>query len=279
MGMGRTDSPRTRPGFKHTSGQWLSDKIREIRDAWEPVRQQSRVSSTPTIERRHQVIPLSGQAGHARLRLFFGGSFDPPHLGHATLPPLVLGRSGVRPARVVYVPATRSPHKPEPPIADQHRLAMLTLALRDVEHAEVWEQEVGDGGLNPGQPGYWADTWAIVRSMDLPGENRFLIGADQALSMHCWRRYLEFWDEAVVMLREGIDSPDGLIEHLGASGTWSPAQLGLWRSLIVPVPMIDASSTAIRAALADPTRRENPIAALDDRVHEYILKHGLYTVA
>lgn len=234
---------------------------------------------TPEIQRHHRTIPLSPIASTGALRLFFGGSFDPPHLGHTRLPPMVLAAMGSQPARIVYVPAARSPHKHTRPIASHHRLAMLALAVAQIPDAEIWEQELSDAPLNPDQPSYWADTWAIVQSMHLPGTNRFLIGADQALSMHRWHRYSEYWQDAVVMLRAQRDNPDTLIERLDALGVWSSKQLEHWRSLVVPVETIDASSTAIRDALGNPSRRKNPIAGLDDRVHQYILEHGLYTLA
>lgn len=231
------------------------------------------------IERHHRVIPLSEQAGRARLRLFFGGSFDPPHIAHTRLPALAMAILGTEPARLVYVPAARSPLKAGSHATEPHRLAMLHLALEDAEDAEIWEQELRDGALNPDRPSYWADTWAIVQSMNPPGENHFLIGADQALSMHRWRRYNDIWRDAVVMLRDKQDQPAFLIERLGALGVWSDGDLSRWRSSIVALPTVPASSTVIRAALADPARREHPIVGLDDQVHAYILENRLYTVA
>lgn len=228
------------------------------------------------IERRSNTLPLSQQARLCQTRLFFGGSFDPPHLGHAALPPIALNRiaSGDS-ARLIYVPAARSPHKDHAPADDGHRVRMLELALAQTPDWEIWRQELTDAQLNPGAPSYWADTWEIVRRMGLPGTSRFLIGADQALSMHRWRRYQEFWPDAAVMLRDEL-SEDALIDQLAALGGWSEAHLARWRTLIVRVPTLDASSTAIRDALAEAARRENPIAGLDDRVHSYILDHGLY---
>lgn len=221
-------------------------------------------------------VPLSPSAAGARLRLFFGGSFDPPHLGHALLPPQMLEKLGIEPARLIYVPAARSPHKLESPAADEHRLNMLGIALQDRGGWEIWTQELRDAGLKPGEPSYWADTWAILRQMELPGESMFLIGTDQALSMHRWHRYGEFWRDAVVMLREGVEDGAAMVDGLARLDVWSEKDLDHWRERVVSIPTIAASSTAIRAALADPERRKNPIAGLDERVHKYILDNGLY---
>jgi len=228
------------------------------------------------IERDFVRVPLSGEAHDSTWRLFFGGSFDPPHQGHAKLPRAVADRLDGSGTRVIYVPAARSPHKPDPPAADEHRLNMLGIALQNLGGWEIWTQELRDAPLNPGEPSYWADTWAILAEMGLPGENRFLIGTDQALSMHRWHRYDEFWRDAVVMLREGADDADVLIEELRREDVWGEADLEHWRGRVVAAPLIQASSTAIRAALGDAERRRNPIAGLDDRVQKYILDNWLY---
>jgi nicotinic acid mononucleotide adenylyltransferase len=179
---------------------------------------------------------------------------------------------------LVYVPAGRSPFKTTQPISDHHRIAMLELALRDVPDSELWTQEIDDARLNSGQASYWADTWAIVRRMRLGGTNRFLIGSDQALSMHQWRRYEEFWADAVVMLRDGADTPKALIEALRTLGVWDEDALAHWQESIVVAEMIDASSSSIRAALTGELTRNAAIDGLDDRVHRYILDHGLYPI-
>lgn len=177
---------------------------------------------------------------------------------------------------LIYVPAARSPFKHNGPAPDEHRVAMLNIALEHDPNCEIWRQELIDADLNPDQPSYWADTWAIVNSMALSGTNRFLIGADQALSMHKWRRFDEFWRDAIVMLRERTDSADQLIEQLDALGVWNSIELNHWRRCVVSVSTIDASSTFIRNALHDPATRANQISGLDPKVHAYILEHALY---
>ena len=68
--------------------------------------------------------------------LIFGGTFDPPHLAHTALPPLVARRLDCK--RILYIPAAANPLKTDaPPTAVEHRLAMLRLALADVPDAEI----------------------------------------------------------------------------------------------------------------------------------------------
>ncbi len=228
----------------------------------------------PPIERQTAPVELSPAAHSAPTRLFFGGSFDPPHLGHVALPQRVAKH--LDQAHVVYVPAARSPFKAAPPAPDQDRIDLLTIALEGMDNTSIWTQELADAPLNPDQPSYWADTWASIAKLDLPGSNRFLIGADQALSMHRWRRYTEFWRDAIVMLRDDAASPATLIDQLAALDVWTQSQLDHWRSIIVPVPMIDCSSTSTRTALSYPDTRSRPIEGLDPRVQQAIIERGLY---
>lgn len=229
----------------------------------------------------HSILPrivdrLPPRVLASPFRLFFGGSFDPPHIGHARLPSGVLADVGGPDAWLVYVPAARSPHKETSPAPDHHRLAMLRIALRGLGRCVIWDTELRRAEEQPGKPSYWAQTWETVRTVCGEGTSRFLIGADQARSMHRWHRYESFWRDALVMLRGGHDEPGALLEALEQTGAWSAEALSHWRDAVVSVPLVDASSTHIRAQLSEPGARKNPIAGLDDRVHDYILEHGLY---
>lgn len=226
------------------------------------------------IERRTEPVELADKAQRASVRIFFGGSFDPTHIGHVLLPKYLVEH--FEDACVIYVPAGRSPFKSANPTADHHRLNMLTIAVRDFDQSTIWEQELNDAVLNPDQPSYWADTWAMVSQMNMTGTNRFLIGADQALSMHRWRRYTEFASDAIVVLRDDADSVESLMDQMNELDVWTKDELAHWQTQIITVPTVDASSTAIRNALGAAATRSQAIVGLDPLVHEYILEHGLY---
>ncbi|MBL4809544.1 MAG: nicotinate-nicotinamide nucleotide adenylyltransferase [Phycisphaerales bacterium] len=260
----------------------------------------------PSIQRNHHPIPLQDPAADTLHfggvhfgglyfgglyfgGLYFGGSFDPPHLGHASLPPQAahqLEHQLKLPAgscRLIYVPAARSPHKESAPTADHHRLSMLNIALKDLDCPwTIWDQELKDAPLNPGQPSYWADTWAIANTLQPKATNHFLIGADQALSMHRWHRYTEFWKSAVVMMRGdthhiNTHSIDSLIQSLDQLGVWSKEDLNHWRSSCLSLEMVPWSSTSIRTQLATIDRQKNTrIEGLDPGVQSYIFDNDLY---
>ncbi len=222
------------------------------------------------------MTPPTPPSPNPSLRLYFGGSFDPPHTGHAQMPRLVLEALHTPNAPIIYVPAARSPHKAAQPTSATHRIEMLRIATRGNEQVSVWETEIERSVRNPGEASYWSQTWDEARAAFPDAQNRFLIGADQALSMHRWHAFETIWRDALVVLRDEHDEPERLITSLRSLRVWSEDELDRWLEQIVRVPTIDASSTQIRQALQDPLQRENPIAGLDDRVHSYILEHGLY---
>lgn len=223
---------------------------------------------------------------YSSIRIFFGGSFDPPHRGHVDLAEATA--QSYDSSQLIFVPAARSPFKETHPTADHHRVSMLEIALQDISNWNIWKHELERAELNPNTPSYWADTWNAVHLKYPTGTNKFLIGADQAISMHRWKRYSEFWKDAIVMLRleanteSSIDFNDQrqlLVDQLKAIDIWSENDLEHWKSRVIQTPMIDASSTCIRSTLADPQTRVQPINGLDARVQEYILAHDLYRKA
>lgn len=129
----------------------------------------------------------------------FGGSFDPVHLGHLLVAQAAREEVGLD--RICFVPAARSPFKPESaPAPAERRLALLRLALAGRPDCAIDEQEIARGGVS-----YSIDTvrWYAKRH---PGvELFFLIGADHLPSLPQWReaqalaRLVEF----VVLSRPG----------------------------------------------------------------------------
>ncbi|HZE07353.1 MAG TPA: adenylyltransferase/cytidyltransferase family protein, partial [Gemmatimonadaceae bacterium] len=78
----------------------------------------------------------------------FGGTFDPPHVGHLLL--AADARDALGLDRLIFVPAGAQPLKVEtPPIASAHdRLEMVRLAVRDDAHYTVDEAEINRKGLS-----------------------------------------------------------------------------------------------------------------------------------
>ena len=213
--------------------------------------------------------------------LLYGGSFDPPHVAHVRLPPLVRDRLSID--WLVYMPAARSPHKAAPTGApSDDRCEMLRRVLASAERTSVSTLEVDRA--DRGEPSYTVDTVrTISETLAHEASLRLLIGADQAVAFHRWRDAELLMDLAppVVMLRAPHDDPQRLLETI--SGHWPRDAIARWRSSFARVPVIDADATSVRALLARgaacPTHREHArlAAMLPEEVLGLIRERGLYS--
>jgi nicotinate-nucleotide adenylyltransferase len=134
---------------------------------------------------------------------FFGGSFDPPHLGH-----LAIARAAAKAFsldRVLVVPTAQQPLKPTGLVAPfEARLAMVALLCADDASFEASPLEAPN---TDGTPNFTVDTLAQLRSSLDEGDEIFvLIGADAFLDLRRWRqpeRLLQL-AEWVVISRPGF---------------------------------------------------------------------------
>lgn len=224
--------------------------------------------------------------------VLFGGTFDPPHVGHVRLPARVrdeLEKLHACPGRgwLVYVPAARSPHKDAGPIAADHQRAdMVALAISELPRSGVWTDEIdraaAAGASESGGASYTVDTLRRAREwMDthaLSGATlRLLIGADQALSFHRWRdpRDVLRLAKPAVMIRGEARDAETLAAKIADVGFWSADELAMWRGAIVPVGTIDVSATQVRVALRSGDQRL-ALRFVPGPVLEYITHQGLY---
>jgi nicotinate-nucleotide adenylyltransferase len=207
------------------------------------------------------------QLSNFRRPLIFGGSFDPPHVGHVALPAAVA--RAIEADGVVYIPAGRAPHKLDQRQTDpHHRLAMLRLALApgscpDAPGTLIRTDEIDR--VEDGRPSYTVDTLeAFAEELHPDATMRLLIGVDQVRifdSWREWRRVIEL-AEPVVMRRGDEPRPQG------DSGL--PPE---WENRVVDVPAVDVSSTEVRRRVAAGASLEGRVVPA---VAEYIAEHGLY---
>ncbi len=190
--------------------------------------------SPSSATRRWTFTPLEGPVACASVRLgVFGGTFDPPHVGH--LVTAVNVRHALALDRVLLVvanvPWQKVGERTVSPAED--RLAMVEAAARGVAGLEVSRLEIDRGG-----PSYTADTLGELRRAH-PGAELFLIvGSDAAGGLTTWERVDEVREQCTVVV---VDRP-------GAEGEQPPPG---WRWERVEVPRLDVSSTDLRARVAD----------------------------
>jgi nicotinate-nucleotide adenylyltransferase len=142
----------------------------------------------------------------------FGGTFDPVHLGHLLV--AVAAREEMLLDQLVFVPASRSPFKPDRlPAPDALRLRMLRLALVGLEWSVVSDLELRRGGVS-----YTVDTARAMRERCREDRLFLLIGEDQLAGLPHWREAQELWHlvEFLIIPRPGSEArplPVGIRWH------------------------------------------------------------------
>ena len=213
---------------------------------------------------------------------FFGGSFDPPHLGHLAV--ARMARETLNLDRVLFAPVGAQPLKPRGAMASfADRLEMTRLAIAGDPGFEV---SLLDAPHADGEPNYTLTTLEALRDQ-LPGAELFLLmGADSFALLRNWRGAAEipFLASLVVASRPGQEM-DNLAAFLPEGMTLTPAadcadvctytlRNGAGRTAgfyMLPGLDVPISASQIRAQ----TQAGAP-SPLPECVAEYIHRHGLY---
>lgn len=189
----------------------------------------------------------------------YGGSFDPPHMGHLLL--AESAREELVLEKVFFIPARQTPLKNQPPLATpEERWNMLTLAIEGNPFFETSRVE-----LLREPPSYTIDTVRYFRQRFPKAEFWFILGEDVLEEFHRWHRYRELLQLTGV----GVGKRPGCQRRF-------PAALEEYREKIrfFPHPGIEISSHMIR----DRIRKGQSVRYwLPDKVREYILQSRLYT--
>ena len=153
---------------------------------------------------------------------FFGGSFDPPHLGHLAV--AKAARAALELDTVLFAPVGAQPLKAQGSTASfEDRVAMTRLAI---EGEEGFALSLADAPKAGGRPNYTLDTLAELRA-GLAGDCSLfcLMGADSFVGLRRWHRAAEipFAAPLIVASRPGerLDSlkallPPGLSMEAGS---------------------------------------------------------------
>lgn len=193
----------------------------------------------------------------------FGGTFDPPHLGHLIV--AELARDALQLDTVYFMPAGKPPHKyRSAPSAGRHRVAMLERAIADNPAFDILTIEVESERIS-----YTADTLETLRrTMFTHGETLyFIMGGDSLAYFHTWRDPQRILCQAHLAV---IARPGWTID-LETLETHLPEARG--RVEIVNAPLIEISSSDIRRRV----REGRTIRYfVPDSVAEYIYTHHLY---
>ena len=252
--------------------------------------------------------PLSDEVPHpdgSRVA-FFGGSFDPPHLGHLAI--ARAARDAFHLDAVLFAPVGTQPLKPEGPAASfADRLAMTRLAIEGelgfaISLVDAPKHSESSPGARNYMPNYTIDTLKEMRAALAPDSVLFcLMGADSFFGLRQWHRAAEipFVATLIVAWRPG-QSHDNLREALPEGLALTPSPGGDTIQSVVEVRTflltdsagnraqlhvlpgldIEISASAVRDSLrAGESAAAGPpsaASALPEPVADYIRSHGLY---
>jgi nicotinate-nucleotide adenylyltransferase len=187
----------------------------------------------------------------------FGGTFDPPHLGHLIL------ASEAR-TRLLWMLTPISPHKIARPLTTvAHRLEMVQCAISDVPTFELSTIE-----FDRPAPQYSVDTLDILKRQRPAADLILLMGADSLRGLTTWRRPADL----VRVCREiGVMRRPGETIQLSALEAAVP---GLKDKVsFVEAPLLQISSREIRRRIAEGLEFRY---FLPPAVYDYIQAHNLY---
>ena len=229
--------------------------------------------------------PLAGRIA------FFGGSFDPPHLGHLAI--ARAARTALELDTVLFAPVGAQPLKPQGSTASyEDRLAMTRLAVEGEAGFAVSTADAPRGA--EASPNYTIDTLRALRRELAPGSVLFcLVGADSFFSLRQWHRAAElpFAAPLIVASRPGepLDDiqpalPAGVELHALERKQMDGVELRTCAVsdhqgrhapfYLLPGLDVEISASAIRAQMA--ARPAAEVSLVPAAVAAYIQEHNLY---
>jgi nicotinate-nucleotide adenylyltransferase len=171
----------------------------------------------------------------------FGGTFDPPHIGHAAAAKAVLTALSLDRLLLVVAndPWQKSPSRTITPAED--RFAMVQALAESIPGSEASRMEIDRGG-----PSYTVMTAEALRIEALqsgrPAPELFLVvGADLAPELDSWERASDLRDLVTVAV---VSRPTSV----------APVVPPGWTVRRVEGPQVDVSSSGVRSILAEQGR-------------------------
>jgi nicotinate-nucleotide adenylyltransferase len=213
-------------------------------------------------------LPLSEQIG------IFGGTFDPPHIGHVAAARAVQDALSFERLLLVVAndPWQKSPSRKITPAED--RFAMAQALSEEIPGAEASRIEIDRGG--PSFTVMTAETLLdqALEAVQPPPEILLIVGADLVPDLGTWERVddLKRLVTLVVVSRppvspaESGETGDSSLPHVAPPG---------WKVRWVDGPSVDVSSSAVRARLKAGDSVDDVVPA---EVVRCIRRRNLYAV-
>ena len=193
----------------------------------------------------------------------YGGSFNPPHIGHIQAAKQAV--EALKLDKLLVIPAGIAPHKQMPGNSPtpQQRLDMLRLTLADCPQIEVSDLELKREG-----PSYTYETILQLRESYPEACLILFMGTDMFLSIDTWKNPEIILENATLgVFYRGDKGEAQAIEAKKTELEQQGARVELVQNVVIPI-----SSTQMRRLLAF----RCAAAFLPEGVLDYIREHRLY---
>jgi nicotinate-nucleotide adenylyltransferase len=192
----------------------------------------------------------------------FGGTFDPPHIGHQILAAEALEQ--LKLDQIFWVLTPYPPHKIQQKITTlTHRLRMVELAIEG-NHKFILSRV----DIDRQPPHYAVDTMSILRKQAPDDEFYYLMGMDSLYDLpawHCPTDFVDLCNGIVVMVRQGEILETSKLDN---------EITGLDSKLhYLKTPIIEISASDIRTRIGDGKQYRYFVP---EKVYQYIVNNHLY---
>jgi len=183
----------------------------------------------------------------------FGGTFDPPHIGHLILAQSAYEKLNLE--KVIFIPAGKQPHKQNRNTSPGDiRLEMLKLALSGDDRFEISDIEIRSDDVS-----YSYKTIARLHDIDPESKLYFIIGGDNISDIETWMK------------------PEEIFRHATVAAAMRPEYKlsGKYKDdvTLFEMPQVGVSSSEIRNMIRGGRSIKYLVC---EKVENYIMKNKLY---
>ena len=209
----------------------------------------------------------------------FGGTFNPPHIGH--IEPLLNAAQDFEFTEVRLLPAPTPPHKAVVGATLDERAKMVELICKThpLLKLELCEQDLPS-------PSYTINTLAHLRTLNPTASLVFVIGEDSLLTLDTWYKWQSLLDYCHLLV---LPRPNCVSRTSALLTKWTEQhrcndkqfikQMTHGAVFFAETPLRDVSSTQLREWLANPDLAGDARDWLAPEVFTFIQQQQLYKLS
>lgn len=216
---------------------------------------------------------MATSANSGKRRIFFGGTFNPIHIGHTRV---ALECQQQLDADLVFVPCGDPPHKALPEVSASRRLAMVELAAAEL-NATMGEARFSVDALEveSQERSFTLNTLQRLRQRYPQGPLYWLIGMDSLVNLATWYRWQELTDWANILV---VNRPGWQMPSAGVVFDWLASKQGQEPKDHGHVVLADTTPLAIASSVLRQQLHKQDFGKflLPESVRQYAYEQRLY---